>query len=89
MEAGNEYVEFEPNQRVTFRNTSGPIDFEASYLAEPAPEGTRLTSTIEMHPRGFTSLAEPLIAARLGQEMEAGLDELKELLEGQAVAVSS
>lgn len=89
MEASNEYVEYEPNKKVAFKSTSGPIDFEASYLTEATPEGTKLTSRIEMQPRGFAGLAEPLIAASLRREMKAGFAELKDLLENRAVAVSS
>jgi uncharacterized protein YndB with AHSA1/START domain len=89
MEASNEYVEYEPNKKVTFTSTSGAMDLEASYLTESTVEGTKLTSMIEMQPRGFAGLAEPLIAASLRREMEASLGELKDLLESGVVGVTA
>jgi uncharacterized protein YndB with AHSA1/START domain len=89
LEADNEYVAFEPNKRITFRTTSGPVRLEASYLFEPTPEGTRITSRIEMDASGFMSLAEPLIAATLKREMKAAFRLLKDLLENRTLAVAS
>ncbi|MGE5601961.1 MAG: SRPBCC family protein, partial [Nitrososphaerales archaeon] len=34
LEAGNEYVEFEPNKKIVFKNTSGPMEFRAWYVTE-------------------------------------------------------
>lgn len=89
IEASNEFVEYEPNTKVTFKSTSGPVPGEASYLFESTAEGTKLTSKIEMQPGGFFGLAEPLIAASLRREMEAGFGDLKDLLESRAVGISS
>ena len=81
LEATNEYIEYEPNKKIVFRSTSGPMDFRAGYLTEPVADGTQLTSWIEMQPRGFAGLAEPLIASGLRRDVEANLVELKDLLE--------
>lgn len=89
VEASNEFVAYEPNANVAFRSTSGPMPFEAWYLFESTVEGTRLTSTIHMQPGGFFGLAEPLIAASLRREMDAGFGDLKDLLESRAVEISS
>jgi len=89
MEASNEYVAYEPGKRITFKSTSGPVRFEASYLFESTAGGTRLTSSIEMQAAGLFGLAEPLIAASLRREMRAGFRTLKDLLENRVVAVSS
>ena len=86
MEADNEYVAYEPNRRIAFKVTSGPMRAEASYLFEAVAEGTRVTSTIEMDTSGFLSLAEPLIAAGLRREIKAAIPVLKDLLENQRVA---
>lgn len=88
MTADNEYVAFEPGRRIAFRTTSGPMPLEASYLVEPVAEGTKLTSRIAMEASGFLSLAEPLIAAGLGREMDAAFRELKKLLEAPVPAGS-
>ncbi len=89
LEAGNEYVEFEPDKKVALKSTSGPMEFRAWYVAEPVGEGTQLTSGIEMWPGGFSSLAEPLIAGSLRREMQGNLAELKDLLERQPTLARS
>jgi uncharacterized protein YndB with AHSA1/START domain len=88
MEAENEYVAYEPNRRITFKVTSGPMRAEASYLFEAVAEGTRVTSTIEMDASGLLSLAEPLIAAGLRREVNAAIPVLKDLLENQKIAIA-
>ena len=80
LEANNEFIAYEPNSIVTFK-FYGAIPGEASYLFEAAAEGTKLTSTVQMNPAGFSRLAEPFIAASLGREMDVNLVELKRLLE--------
>ena len=88
MEATNEYVAYVPNKRITFKSTSGPVSFEASYLFESTADGTRLTGVMEMHPAGLFRLVEPLIAASLRRETSAAAAALKEVLENRAVAIS-
>lgn len=88
LEADNEYITFEPNRRIAFKTTSGPVRVEASYVFEAVVEGTRVTSTVEMDASGFLSLAEPLIAAGLRREMKAATRVLKDLLENQKVAIA-
>ena len=87
MEANNEITEFTPGVKVAFKTISGPIPLEASYQFETAEKGTKLTSKIEMQPKGFVSLAEPLISASLQKDVEANLNVLKNMLESQAVRV--
>jgi hypothetical protein len=57
------------------------MDFRAGYLTETTADGTQLTSWIEMQPKGFAGLAEPLIGSSLLRDVEASLAELKDLLE--------
>ena len=64
---------------------SGPIPLEASYQFELAEKGTKLTAKIEMQPKSFVSLAEPLISASLQRDVDANLSVLKSMLESQAV----
>jgi uncharacterized membrane protein len=87
MEASNEYVAFEPNKLITFKSTSGPVAFEASYLFESVAGGTKVTSRIEMDAKGLLSLAEPLIARGLRREMDAAMVTLKGLLDQPTLAV--
>jgi uncharacterized membrane protein len=85
MEANNEITELNPGVKVAFKTISGPIPLEASYQFEPAEMGTKLTLKIEMQPKGFVSLAEPLISASLQRDVQASLNVLKNMLESQAV----
>jgi uncharacterized membrane protein len=89
VEASNEITEFTPNELVAFKTISGPIPLEASYEFEPAEKGTKLIAKIEMQPKGFVSLAEPLISAGLQRDVEANLIVLKNMLESQAVRAST
>lgn len=88
LEATNEYIEYKPNKKFAFRSTSGPMEFKAGYLTESTAEGTKLTAWIEMQPKGFAGLAEPLIASSLKRDVLANLGKLKDLLESRPVAVS-
>src|SRR5450755_560807 len=87
MEADNEYVAYEPNRLVTFRTTSGP-SLVASYLFDAVPDGTRLTSRVELQGAGLFGLLEPVIGAGLRREMKAALPALKALLEGRSATTS-
>ena len=90
MEGGSEFVQYEPNTKVTFRPISGPATGEASYLFESTTEGTKVTSKIEMQFGGFFGgLAEPLIAVSLRRDMESGFVELKNLLENRVAGITS
>jgi uncharacterized membrane protein len=86
LEASNEYVAFEPNKLITFKSTSGPVAFEASYLFQSVAGGTEVTSRIEMDAKGLLSLAEPLIARGLRREMDTAFVTLKGLFETSAMA---
>ena len=82
----NEYTEFEPGHRVTFRTTSGP-GLVASYVVEPVDAGSSLTATIELDVSGVMSIAEPLIAAALRRDVDANLARLKSILEASPLAI--
>ena len=88
MEASNEYTVYEPNKRITFKSTSGPVRFEASYLFESTAEGTKLTGKLQMQATGLLRLAEPLIAASVRRETKAAAGVLKDLLENRVAAIS-
>jgi len=89
MEADNEYIAFEPNKRIAFKTTSGPVRVEASYDFESVGDGTRVTSRVQMDASRFMSLAEPLIAAGLRREMKAASRALKDLLETPKVEITA
>lgn len=83
LEVGNEYTKYEPDKEYAFKSTSGPVTFEAAYVVERTPAGTKLTSTLVMQAAGLFGVAEPLIAASLRREMEASLSD--DLLEHRPV----
>ncbi len=85
MEASNEYFAYEVGKQISFRSTSGPASFEATYRFESSAGRTRLTSRIEMDAKGFVRLAEPLIARSLRREVRSNLVTLKNLLESRVV----
>jgi uncharacterized protein YndB with AHSA1/START domain len=87
-EANTEYVEYEPNQRVSRKSTSGFMAFAAGYVTEAAEGGTQLTAWIELQPQDVAGLSEPFIAESLSRDVEASLIELKELLERRIVTTS-
>lgn len=83
MDGSNEYTRYEPDKLVAFA-WSGPMPGQASYVVEPAgTAGTRLVARLEMQAQGPLRLAEPLLAAGLGRDVEANLDRLKNLLESE------
>jgi uncharacterized protein YndB with AHSA1/START domain len=88
MEADNEYVAYEPDRLVTFRTTSGP-SLVASYLFDTVPEGTRVTSRVELQGAGLFGLLEPVIGAGLRREMKLALPALKTLLESRAAPLQA
>ena len=89
MEASNEITEFVPNVKVAFKTISGPVPLEASYTFEAEGRNTKLTAMLDMHPGGFISLAEPLISASLGREVEAASVKCKNLLESRVIVAEA
>jgi uncharacterized protein YndB with AHSA1/START domain len=85
MTGENEYVAFQPGKRVEFRTTSGPR-LLASYAVTAAPDGTRLTATLQVDFSGIMSVAEPLIARALSRDVVANLARLTSILESGPIA---
>jgi hypothetical protein len=79
-----EVTEYEPNQTIGFRVTSGPLPFQGKYAFETVDGGTRVTLTARAATSGLSRLFEP-VAARLGKrQYKNDFATLKELLERQA-----
>ncbi len=79
-----EITEYEPNRRVVFLSTSGPIPYEGAWLYEAVDGGTRLTVT-EVAPQGtrgfFGRLSERLLLRMWNRGFEGDLQNLKRLME--------
>jgi uncharacterized membrane protein len=79
----NRFVSFEEGRFVEFEIPEGWITGRASYLAEPSPGGTLLTSRMSFELRGPIRLAEPLLARLLVRDSRRDEARLKELLEAR------
>lgn len=89
LEAIIELVAYEPNKKIVFRSSSGPMPFVESYLFESTAEGTRFTSVLEGQTGGLMGLADSLIAGSIERETEANLGDLKAILESKVTAAAS
>lgn len=79
-----EITEYEPNRKVRFKATSGPIPFEGEVTLDSVEGGTKYTVVIEAEPGGFFKLAEPIVARTTQREWETNVATLKDLLEARA-----
>jgi hypothetical protein len=80
-----EVTSHEPNRRLSYRATGGPISSqEWTYTFEETPTGgTRYTQVVEGEPGGFFRLAGPLLQAAVSRQFRADLGTLKDLLEAE------
>jgi uncharacterized protein YndB with AHSA1/START domain len=84
MESTAVVTEYEPNAKVAFKSTSGPVQYEARYVYEQVQGGTKLTLIGEADTAGVFKLAEGLVMRQFEKEMQAALAALKEILEGES-----
>ena len=79
--ADYEITEFEPNQRVAFRATAGPVRPKGSFTFESMGTGTILTFALDAQLGGLQKLLMGgMVQSTMDAEMGA-LDNLKDLLE--------
>ena len=79
--ADYEITEFEPNQRVAFRATAGPVRPTGSFTFESMGTGTILTFALDAQLGGLKKLLMGgMVQSTMDAEMGA-LDNLKDLLE--------
>jgi uncharacterized protein YndB with AHSA1/START domain len=84
LETTHEVTEYEPNRKISFKSSSGPIPIEERFTFESVEDGTKGTFSGEVEAGGFFKLAEPIVARMLKRQMESDVNNLKELLEAQA-----
>ena len=84
LESIAEVSEYEPNAKIAYKSTSGPIQYEAWYTFEPADAGTKLTMVGEADTGGLFKLAEGLVVRQFEKETQTALAALKDILEAQA-----
>jgi uncharacterized protein YndB with AHSA1/START domain len=76
-----EVTEFELDHRLSIRGPLGPFHAEVGYVVAPADNGTSLTNTMNLQPRGPLRLIAPLAASGVKSAVAANLGTLKQLLE--------
>ncbi|MFL6239276.1 MAG: SRPBCC family protein [Actinomycetes bacterium] len=79
-----EVVVYEPGERLVMRTEEGPFPMETTYIWDDATGGgTRMTLRNRGEPRGFSSLAAPVMARAMRRANKKDLARLKEVLERQ------
>ena len=87
VESGIEFTTYEPDKKLVFKSISGPSAFEESFLFESTPEGTRITTVLELQTGGLMGLADPLILSGLKRDMDTDFGTLKDVLESQGTSI--
>ena len=85
IEIESEITEFAPNRKFASHSKSGPFPVQASMTFERIEGGTRVDATIEAEPGGFFKLAEPLIVSMAKRQFQSDFDNLKDLMEANAL----
>ena len=76
-----EITDYEPNRKVGFKTTSGPLSAKGEFTFESVEGGTRVTLVAGREPSGFLKLIGPIVAHIAQRQLETDLAKLKELLE--------
>jgi len=77
----NRFVSFEQDRYVEFEIPAGWLTGTGSYLAEPVPGGTLLSSRMRFRARGPVAVLEPVLARVLARDSRRDEARLKRLLE--------
>ena len=85
IESDSVVTEFEANRKYSFESKSGPFPIKGSYTVEHTEGGTRVTATFDVEPGGFFKLAEPLMMSMAKRQLQGDLDNLKDLMEANAL----
>lgn len=66
-------TDWQPERKIAFQSTGGPIPMQGSYAFEPAGEGTQVTFVLTGEPGGFFKLAEPVLMQMLQRQWQTNL----------------
>jgi uncharacterized membrane protein len=80
-----EVTEFDPNRKYAWKSKSGPFPMQVSTTFEAIEGGTKVNTTIEAEVGGFFQLAEPLVVSMGKRQFQADLENLKDLMEANAL----
>jgi len=84
MEVPFRLADWQPDRKISFQSTGGPIPMQGSYGFEPVGDGTQVTFLLTGDPGGFFKLAEPVLMQILQRQWQTNLANLKDVLEAQA-----
>lgn len=84
-ESTSECTEYAANARFVSKSTSGPFHLEVEYTVDEVDGGTRLTGLYRGESRGFFKIAEPVVVRLTKRHFETAAENLKELLEANAL----
>ncbi len=83
MEMIYEITAYERPQRLAGRTINGPIDVQSTETFDSVPGGTHFCWVWDLEPRGLFKLMSPLVARRMGRNLDTLLANIKRLLEAQ------
>ena len=83
MEMIYEFTAYERPQRLAGRTIKGPIDVQSTETFDSVPGGTHFRWIWELEARGLFKLLSPLVARRMGRNLDTLLPNIKRLLEAQ------
>lgn len=81
METAFTITDYEPDSKLGFKSTSGPIPMRAYYTLDGSGEGTKVTMTVEAELTGIFKMTEPLVVHTAKRQMDTDIAKLKEILE--------
>jgi uncharacterized protein YndB with AHSA1/START domain len=85
FESDSQVTEIVPGARFSSKSVSGPFLLEVDNRLESVDGGTRITSDFRGESRGFFKLAEPVMVRLTKNLFETSTDNLKALLEADAL----
>ena len=80
-ETPTEVSAYEPNRRLSYRGTEGPVPTQMTFIFEEVPGGTRFTHSQQVEPRGYFGLADSVFEIEARRQLRNDLQTLQNLLE--------
>ena len=84
IESDTVFKEFEVNRKVTFELTT-PFPATLAFTFESVAGGTRVDQVVDAEPGGFFKLVGPLLVVAAKRQFQNDLDNLRDLMEGDAL----
>jgi len=78
------YTTYEKNKTFAGMGTTKPMVFNDNYQFEPRDNGTYVKMRLEISPRGFLKLLQPVMRLMIGNTIRAELAKAKRVLEARA-----